>query len=173
VADISPCRQRAFRERKERHVKDLETKLATLQSSASTLQSDNERLKLALQRAKTENEILRATAHTGSGTPPSSKGSPRNSIYSDAYSAGASNSVLSERNMSGGPRAAGIMLSTTATWDLIQSHPLVKQGLVDITDVCEGLRGLARCDGQGPVYEEREVWRLVQEARRGGGDELI
>jgi AP-1-like transcription factor len=70
-------------------------------------------------------------------------------------------------------RSTGVMLTTTATWDLIQSHPLVKQGLVDITDVCERLRGLARCSGQGPVYEEGEVWRMVENSRRGGGDELI
>lgn len=65
------------------------------------------------------------------------------------------------------------MLSTSATWDLIQSHPLVKQGLVDITDVCERIRPLARCDGQGPVYEEREIWKAIEQSRRAGGDELI
>ena len=67
----------------------------------------------------------------------------------------------------------GKELPAQATWDLIQSHPLVKQGLVDIADVCERLRGMARCDGQGPVFEERAVWRVVEESRRGGGDELI
>jgi AP-1-like factor len=42
-------------------VKDLETKLNSLESSTTSLASDNQTLKLALQRAVTENEILRAT----------------------------------------------------------------------------------------------------------------
>lgn len=64
-------------------------------------------------------------------------------------------------------------LPAAATWDLIQSHPLVKQGVVDIADVCEALRGTARCDGQGPVFREESVWSAVEGAKRGGGDELI
>ena len=58
-------------------------------------------------------------------------------------------------------------------WDLIQSHPLVKQGLVDIADVCERLKGAAKCDGHGPVFEESTIWQAVEESRRSGGDELI
>lgn len=67
----------------------------------------------------------------------------------------------------------GKELPAQATWDLIQSHTLVKQGLVDIADVCERLRGMARCNGNGPVFEEQAVWKAVEESRRGGGDELI
>lgn len=59
------------------------------------------------------------------------------------------------------------------TWDLIQSHPLVKQGLVDIADVCERLKGAARCDGHGPVFEETIVRAAIESSRRSGGDELI
>lgn len=65
------------------------------------------------------------------------------------------------------------LLPAAATWDLILSHPLFKQGLIDIGDVCERLRGLAKCDGQGPAFEEADVIRVVEGARRGGGDELI
>lgn len=59
------------------------------------------------------------------------------------------------------------------TWDFIQGHPLVKQGLVDIADVCERLKGAARCDGNGPVFEETIVWAAIENSRRSGGDELI
>jgi len=65
------------------------------------------------------------------------------------------------------------MLPAGRTWDLIQSHPLVRQGYVDIADVCDRLRGAARCDGTGPVFSEREVRRAVEESRRGGSDELV
>jgi hypothetical protein len=75
--------------------------------------------------------------------------------------------------MGSGVEGEGKELPAQQTWDLIQSHPLVKQGLVDIADVCERLRGLARCNGHGPVFEESAVWKVVEESRRGGGDELI
>ncbi|KAK3078731.1 hypothetical protein LTS18_006770 [Coniosporium uncinatum] len=188
--------QRAFRERKERHVKDLEAKLTALESSATTLATDNERLKLALQRARTENEILRATT-----TPSASrKSSPHSRNPSDSpmnghaepsdprYSIAASAAWPSSVSPSSSPSAAGHpsntsanwrdsgpgqLLPASATWDLIQSHELVRKGLVDIADVCERLKSSAQCDGQGPVFCEREVWRAVEEGRRGGGDELI
>jgi hypothetical protein len=57
------CRsQRAFRERKEKHVHNLEAKLSTLESSIHLLQSENERLNLAMQNLSNENETLRAGA---------------------------------------------------------------------------------------------------------------
>jgi hypothetical protein len=55
-------RQRAFRERKERHVKELEAKLTSLQNQSSTLNGENERLRRELAKIATENEILRATS---------------------------------------------------------------------------------------------------------------
>ena len=79
-------------------------------------------------------------------------------------------------NSSGGAYSAdsdGALLPASATWDLIQSHPLVRQGFVDIADVCERLRGAARCDGSGPVFAEREVRRAIEDSRRAGGDELL
>ena len=180
--------QRAFRERKERHVKDLEAKLSALESSTHSLQSDNERLKLALQRARTENEILRATSTTHPSSPSASR--PVSASYPspgahmstgaadmnqalDGYAVTSLTNGSVITNGSAATDTGGKELPAQATWDLIQSHPLVKQGLVDIADVCERLRGMARCDGHGPVFEERAVWKAVEESRRGGGDELI
>ncbi|KAF2709822.1 hypothetical protein K504DRAFT_378556 [Pleomassaria siparia CBS 279.74] len=180
--------QRAFRERKERHVRELEAKLSALESSTHSLQSDNERLKLALQRARTENEILRATG--GHHSPPLSR-----SVSVSYPSPGAllpdedkddeakynvqllpNGSVLNSADKEHAQslrKTKGKEVPASQTWDLIQSHPLVKQGLVDIADVCERLKGLAKCDGHGPVFEESAVWRAVEESRRDGGDELI
>jgi len=166
----SIVRQRAFRERKERHVKDLEAKLSALESSATLLATDNQRLKLALQRATTENEILRQqTSRNRSISVPS----PANSSTSnpDVGSRDTLHSTPSPHDPS--QESEGRLLPAGATWDLIQSHPLVRQGHVDIADVCERLRHAARCDNSGPVFAEREVRNAVEESRRGGGDELI
>lgn len=180
--------QRAFRERKERHVRELEAKLSALENSTHSLQSDNERLKLALQRARTENEILRAT--TGQNSPTSSR--PVSASYpspgahlpdeemkdDEPYSVqslsnGSVVNSADREHAASRRKTRGKEIPASQTWDLIQSHPLVKQGLVDIADVCERLKGAAKCDGHGPVFEESAVWRAVEEARRGGGDELI
>ncbi|KAF2757351.1 hypothetical protein EJ05DRAFT_476624 [Pseudovirgaria hyperparasitica] len=156
--------QRAFRERKERHVRDLEAKLSALESSQQSLQSDNERLKLALQRVTTENEMLR-------GVTPSSTPSSLRLSAASRKSTGAAGISGDLATLGVGDR--GELLGAGAAWDLIQSHPLVEKGLVDIADVCERLKGVVKCEGQGPVYEESLVWRAVEESNRGGGDELI
>jgi len=168
-----PCHsQRAFRERKERHVKDLEAKLTALESSATSLASDNQRLKLALQRATTENEILRQQTSSNRSLSTSTHASnspsnPTSDLIGDPLYSTPSPGTFSSLE------GDGRLLPAGATWDLIQSHPLVRQGHVDIADVCERLRHAARCDGSGPVFAEREVRRAVEESRRGGGDELI
>ncbi|KAH7057382.1 hypothetical protein B0J12DRAFT_738166 [Macrophomina phaseolina] len=197
--------QRAFRERKERHVRELEEKLRALENSTHSLQSDNERLKLLLQRAKTENEILRATRASSRPGSPGSSGDgsgmeidverdPYTTVSAAGPGAGAgsaSSSVGSRASGSGSPSERGgqraaagqhgasrartvHLLGASQTWDLIQSHPLVRSGAVDVADVCERLRTAARCDGQGPVFEEAVIYRVIEEeSSRGGGDALI
>ncbi|PSN70054.1 hypothetical protein BS50DRAFT_571361 [Corynespora cassiicola Philippines] len=179
--------QRAFRERKERHVRDLEAKLSALESSTHSLQSDNERLKLALQRARTENEILRATSgHSPASSRPVSASYPSpgsllpddDAKEDDAYNVqplpnGSVVNSADKDHAASRRKAKSKEIPASQTWDLIQSHPLVKQGLVDIADVCERLKGCAKCDGQGPVYEESVIWQAIEESRRSGGDELI
>ncbi len=180
--------QRAFRERKERHVRDLENKLSALETSTHSLQSDNERLKLALQRARTENEILRATSgHSPTSSRPVSISYPSPGAHlsldddskDDEYSVQSFNNGTVVNATSDTKPAIARRKSSTKevpaaqAWDIMQSHPLVQQGLVDITDVCERLKGTVKCDGQGPVFEESAVWQAVEESRRSGGDELI
>ncbi|KAH7381616.1 hypothetical protein BKA66DRAFT_120315 [Pyrenochaeta sp. MPI-SDFR-AT-0127] len=179
--------QRAFRERKERHVRDLETKLSALESSTHSLQSDNERLKLALQRARTENEILRATSgQSPTSSRPVSVSYPspgahllleedeKDDIYNvQSLNNGSVVNAANKEHPASRRTTKGREIPASQTWDLIQSHPLVKQGLVDIADVCERLKGSAKCDGHGPVFEESTIWQAIEESRRSGGDELI
>lgn len=167
-------------------MKELESKLSALESSTHSLQSDNERLKLALQRARTENEILRATS--GQSPAPSrpvsvsypSPGAhlPDEDEKDDEYNIQSLNNAsvvnASDKTHTASRRKTkGKEVPASQAWDLIQSHPLVKQGLVDIADVCERLKGATKCDGHGPVFEESTIWQAVEESRRSGGDELI
>lgn len=167
-------------------MKELETKLSALESSTHSLQSDNERLKLALQRARTENEILRATSgHSPSASRPVSVSYPSpgahlpdENMEDDGYNIQSLNngSVINaadKDHAASRRKTKDKEVPAAQAWDVIQSHPLVKQGLVDVADVCERLKGAAKCDGHGPVFEESTIWQAVEESRRSGGDELI
>jgi AP-1-like factor len=167
-------------------VKDLENKLSALESSTHSLQSDNERLKLALQRARTENEILRATSgHSPTASRPVSVSYPSpgahlpdEDLKDDDYNVqslknGSVINAADKDHAASRRKSHGKEVPAAHAWDLIQAHPLVKQGLVDIADVCERLKGAAKCDGHGPVFEESMIWQAVEESRRSGGDELI
>ena len=173
-------------------MRDLEAKLNLLTTTTSSLQSDNERLKLMLQRAQTENEILRATASSSptSNHPPgfvddpsllpSSRQAKSSTIRAeDSHfdSTRLANGLLSTESSSnkasGSSNHESHLLSASATWDLLQSHPLYLSGAVDIGEVCERLKKMARCDGMGPMFEEAEVRKVIEEVGRSGGDELI
>jgi hypothetical protein len=65
------------------------------------------------------------------------------------------------------------LLDAGATWDYIQNHELFKRGLVDIAIVSDRLKGFAKCDGQGPVFEEGRIQTILQESAAGKSDELI
>ena len=163
-----------------------------LTTTTSSLQSDNERLKLMLQRAQTENEILRATASSSPTTnhppgfvddptllqPRQNKTSPSQNNEPNLDAARLANGLLSTENSSPSrtgtsPGSESHLLSASATWDLLQSHPLYLSGAVDIGEVCERLKKMARCDGMGPMFEEEEVRKVIEEVGRSGGDELI
>ncbi|KAI9445490.1 hypothetical protein H4582DRAFT_1806591 [Lactarius indigo] len=56
--------QRAFRERKEKHVKDLEDKLAELEAKNLSTETENQHLKELLKRLQDENVSLKTTSFT-------------------------------------------------------------------------------------------------------------
>ena len=65
------------------------------------------------------------------------------------------------------------LLGAGAAWDLIICHPLYEQGLVDIGDISSRLKNMARCDGQGPVFEESIILEAIQQSVGSGCDELL
>ncbi|KAL2180775.1 uncharacterized protein P884DRAFT_296502 [Thermothelomyces heterothallicus CBS 202.75] len=171
--------QRAFRERKERHVRDLENRLQELEQAQNEAASENERLKRDLQRMETENEILRATSMVAAnaGSPaaaaPTTTG-PMTYSPTDFYSSvlqGHANKTPSHRIVMSekGER----LLAAGATWDFIINHELFKRGLVDVEAVSERLRPQAKCDGQGPVFEESAIIQAIEQSVAENSDELI
>ncbi|KAL6713656.1 AP-1-like transcription factor [Lecanora helva] len=185
--------QRAFRERKERHVKDLELKLKSIEAHSTDLMTDNERLKRELDRLATQNEILRATTTPlklphqdssqpqSSSSPPSPKGltsgpmifspSTFNNAFSEHNPAGADEPISHRIQISA--QTGERLLATGAAWELIQSHELYRQGLVDIGEVCDRLKEKVLCDGSGPTFAEKDVIQAIEDSIGAAGDELI
>ena len=173
VTDIRNS-QRAFRERKERHVKDLEAKLAALEKNSLTISEENERLKLQLQKTATENEILKATSALPSAPSALPNTAPLQYKPTDFYSdllqphenKTPSHRIVMSEN---GER----LLAAGATWDYIIKHPLYIKGYVDVGHVSERLKGAAKCDGQGPVFEESAILDAIEKSVASGSDELL
>ena len=184
--------QRAFRERKEKHVKELQDKISSLGDLTSNLRTDNESLKRELTRFATENEILRATSksqpHQENGQDFRNENFPNHNYMHEPAVTGPMEYAPRDFN-SLFPHKGGInpphiitfdeqsgekLLSAGSTWDLIQSHELFKRGLVNLEDVSNRLKGHERCNGQGPAFKESAVLNVIQESvAAGGSDELI
>ncbi|KLU91778.1 hypothetical protein MAPG_10727 [Magnaporthiopsis poae ATCC 64411] len=152
--------QRAFRERKERHVKELEAKLASMEAAQQKTTTENEKLKKDLQKISTENEILRATSGSGGGSP-TTTGPPRyepKDFYSTLLD-GHENKTINHRIVvsDSGER----LYDASATWDFIMKHG---KGQLDMADISSRLNGQAKCDGQGPVFEERAIREAMEQS---------
>lgn len=134
----------------------------------------------------TENEILRATSNVqaaaaahlpGGGSmmsspPPTTTGPMQYSptdFYSDLLQNHANKTPSHRVVESGGER----LLAAGATWDYIINHELFKKGRVDVGDVSLRLKSQAKCDGQGPVFEERVILQAIVESVASGSDELL
>jgi hypothetical protein len=128
---------------------------------------------------ETENEILRATSMVAAsaGSPadaaPTTTG-PLSYNPTDFYSSvleGHGNQEPSHRIATSekGER----LLAAGATWDIMMKHDLVRRGLVNIMQVSERLRPQARCDGQGPVFEESAIIEAIEQSAAEHSDELI
>ncbi|KAK4081470.1 hypothetical protein Purlil1_11648 [Purpureocillium lilacinum] len=176
---VAEGRQRAFRERKEKHVKDLEAKLANLEAAQQEASVENERLKRDLQKMSTENEILRATSSMGHGhqsshSPEPITTAPMRYSPTDFYS----NVLQNHPNKQPSHRITTSdqgerLLAAGATWDYIIAHDLFKRGLVDVGGVSELLKDCARCDGQGPVFAESDILRAIEQSVASGSDDLL
>ncbi|KAI1823718.1 hypothetical protein F4861DRAFT_305774 [Xylaria intraflava] len=171
--------QRAFRERKERHVKELEAKLASLEAAQSETATENEKLRRAMQKMSTENEILRATSnahaqHAGSASPSADVTTgPMQYSPDDFYShllQNHPNKTPSHRIVEADGQR---LLAAGATWDYIINHELYKKGLIDVGDVSDRLKAQVKCDGQGPVFEERVITQAIMDSVANSSDELL
>ncbi|KAI4238393.1 MAG: hypothetical protein L6R40_005756 [Gallowayella cf. fulva] len=180
-----PCSQRAFRERKERHVKDLEGKLNTVTSQNNSLLAEIERLQRENEKFATQNEILRASTTPLNMNQPTFNGHPTSphSPTGPMHFSSMSHHVVSSPNqrvvppsshrIDISPTTGERLYGTGATWDFIQSHEMFRQGMVDIALVSQRLQPHAICEGSGPAFPETAIIRAIEDSIGGAADELI
>lgn len=191
--------QRAFRERKERRVRDLEQELADYKQKLNSIMESNELLKQQIAKVSTENEILKATSehHRRRSRHRRHHHSSQRSTSSSSGSGDDGRSQqrrLSKEPMETGPMRYSPMdyapakathrtfvcpqtgeklLTAGATWDLIV-QTLEQRGLdLDVQGIYEKLRLHTRCDGQGPVIQESKVKEAIEQSTLEGQDEIM
>lgn len=145
-----------------------------MEQNSQNVLEENSRLKLQLQKAATENEILKATSAQPPRSPPLDSIGPMHYTPTDFYTEvlhAHENKTPSHRIVTNdtGER----LLAAGATWDYIIKHPLYIRGLVDVGDVSERLKKKAKCDGQGPVFEESTIIEAIEQSVASGSDELL
>ncbi|KAH6670120.1 hypothetical protein B0J14DRAFT_619193 [Halenospora varia] len=155
----------AQRKRKDPHTEDLGDQFSVLENNPANFVEENKRLKLELQKVATENEILRATS-----TPSYPLPSDTSDFYTEMLS-GHGNKEPSHRIVLG--ESGDRWLAAGSTWDYIIKHPLYTKGLVDLGNVTERLKKVAKTDGQGVVWEEREIINAIEKSVASGNDEFI
>ena len=183
-ADRTSSRQRAFRERKEKHVKELEVKLKSIEAQSTDLLTDNERLRRELDRLTTQNEILRQTSVSSKrrGHPdPDNPITPTLEAGPMAYSPKSFNAAFPKHDGSTTDESltheitfsptGERYLATGAAWELINAHPL--RPTVDLAQVVDRLREKIHCNGHGPSFLESEIFKAIEESGGVPGDELI
>ena len=154
----------------------LKAKLVAFEKDHAILAEDNERLKRQLEKVSTENEILKAISarFDREDSKQLPKAGPMRYSPTDFYTEvllAHENTAPSHRIVTSdtGERFFG----TGSTWDYIIKHPYYMQGLVDVGDVSERLKMVAKCDGQGPIFGEREILNAIEKSVASGSDDLL
>ncbi|KAI5291360.1 hypothetical protein KEM52_000195 [Ascosphaera acerosa] len=185
--------QRAFRERKEQRVRDLEQELAEYKQKLTSIMESNEMLKQQIQKVNTENEILKATSehhrrrsrhrrhrhHSGSQRSSScssaSEATSNSSLPSLHYREPTETGPLRYAPMDYAPEKPAYqpnicpvtgerLLSASETWDMIV-QTLESRGLdIDVQSVQQKLSLHVTCNGKGPVIQESRVKAAIEES---------
>ncbi|KAJ7293911.1 hypothetical protein C8J57DRAFT_1270342 [Mycena rebaudengoi] len=141
--------QRAFRERKEKHVKDLEDKVAALEAKNDQATSENENLRDLLSRLQSENVMLKESSFTFS-VPKAASSSATPSLSSFQSPTAASSSLASTSAPSPNPNTANPL-----DWSSLTTFDPTMLNLLDDTPQQTATDGAMQMDfgfGQPPGF---------------------
>ncbi|KAK7205231.1 hypothetical protein BZA70DRAFT_176657 [Myxozyma melibiosi] len=172
--------QRAFRERRERHVKELQAKLAEADQKIRELQSSNTRLQKELDWFQAENKILKETANadreraaaataaaTAAAAAAASGRTGADSNHDRLMSASAlptevtfprfmsDESEKRHSEMIQPTESEKAFLAPSDIWDRLKTHPRSEQ--IEIEAIMKLLMNKVHCSGNGPVFKLSDV----------------
>lgn len=168
-------RQRAFRERKEKRLKELEFKLDDYENNYSSMKEEHEQLKREMAKVATENEVLKAKAAISpSRHSPEYQQSPNHITNPQKISIVTSTGTMiyhpqeEDDNTPAhriilDPESGEKLLNASATWDLVMEHIADNNIDIDVQRIFDKLKMHTRCNGQGPAVEEGTVRRALAE----------
>lgn len=164
--------QRAFRERKETKLKELELKLAESEEEKRRLLSQLDLMKQQNFSILTENEFLKNKSSSNQNLTNQSADTtnvifPKNQkefIYGLAGGHEVNNDTLNK--VYDNPESPGTkLLAIGAVWDYLQlkSQENEKYANLDILEIMNCLKGNERCHGYGPAYPLELVEQVIDQ----------
>ncbi|BCS19705.1 bZIP transcription factor [Aspergillus puulaauensis] len=148
--------QRAFRERKECHIRDLNDRFAQLQQNVSTLHEENDEKRQEITTALAENNMLKELESTSAAVQDDFMSVFPYTSFADLVAPGDHDKQPKHRLVTD-PRTGERLMGLHTTWEFIQQDPRFQEGVLDLEKICNYLREQVQCDGQGPVFVERCV----------------
>lgn len=160
--------QRAFRERKEKRVKQLEDKLSLTQEERDRLSKENELLRQEnMLISQSYQKSPRGHAAPKIATFPSSA-TIDDEIFCNELTEehGGYKTAESKYQVYVRPTDGETLLGAGAIWAKIMEFEDDDEDPIDIEDVIERLRDRAVCDGFGPVYRLTDIEQAIKQARK-------
>ncbi|KAE8167899.1 hypothetical protein BDV40DRAFT_295019 [Aspergillus tamarii] len=145
--------QRAFRERKECHIRDLNERFVQLQQKLSTLREENDQRRQEITAALAENYTLKEMESTRVAFQHDFTSTLTYASFADSVAPGDHDKRPTHR-ITTDPNTGERLMDLGATWEFIQQHARFQEGTLDLEKVCNYLRQQVQCDGQGPVFVE-------------------
>lgn len=157
--------QRAFRERKETKMKELEMKLNQSESDKQRLMEELEAVRKKTFTIQTENELLRTR-----GSPSEIEFEfPKNEDDFISQILDGSNHQFNPENKDKvypSPDNGKKVLALGAVWDYLLYRSDVDNLEIDVVEVMNKLKGNEKCHGYGPAYPVELIDQVILESSR-------
>ncbi|KAK9468539.1 hypothetical protein V1512DRAFT_107568 [Lipomyces arxii] len=162
--------QRAFRERREKHVKELQDKLAQADARITSLQNENLRLTKELDWYMAESKVLKEAAieavtqhRNQNGKSPDAFNANVPVVFPTFAEIDEQRRQMQEFQKS---RVNEVAFSSPAQiWDALKAHPRTEN--LDIEAVIKLLMNKVQCSEDGPVFLASDVEQAIEQALVG------
>ncbi|KAK9377300.1 uncharacterized protein V1513DRAFT_94319 [Lipomyces chichibuensis] len=146
--------QRAFRERREKHVKELQEKLEQAEKYAKEVEWENARLKKELDWYQAEHKTLKDAADSvrQNSVAANNNEHPSKAVFPEFHNGHSENHL--ERPINGSSDDT-MFLNPSQVWDRLNEHP--RADVLDPEKLVKRIMGKAQCSGHGLIFNINDV----------------